>query len=67
MTDAKNQETTCFFWHEGIGNRGAIEIGSCIYNFLRDLAEKSPGCDVIFYSDNCCGQQKNKLVNYLIV
>lgn len=51
----------CFFWHEGEGNRGAIEIGSCVYKFLQGIADMKNDDDleVILYSDNCCGQQKN--------
>ncbi|XP_045453588.1 uncharacterized protein LOC123662839 [Melitaea cinxia] len=60
VTDFKEKKTSCFFWHEGLGNRGVNEIGSCVYIFLEELAQKHPNCDVIFYSDNCCGQQKNK-------
>lgn len=62
ISNSKYKETTCFFWHEGLGNRGAIEIGSCVYSYLVEVAKKYPGCDVIFYSDNCCGQQKNRFV-----
>ncbi|CAG4919702.1 unnamed protein product [Colias eurytheme] len=62
VTDGKNGHTTCYFWHEGMGHRGAIEIGSCVYKYLEELATKHPNCDVIFYSDNCCGQQKNKYI-----
>lgn len=62
ISNAKQRETTCFFWHEGLGNRGSTEIGSCVYLYLVDVANKYPGCDLIFYSDNCCGQQKNRFV-----
>lgn len=62
ISNAKYRETTCYFWHEGLGNRGSIEIGSCVYSYLLEVANNYPGCDVIFYSDNCCGQQKNRFV-----
>lgn len=54
----------CFFWHEGEGNRGAIEIGSCVYKFLQGIADMKNDDDleVMLYSDNCCGQQKNSFV-----
>lgn len=26
-----NKQETCYFWHEGLVNRGLIEIGSCMY------------------------------------
>ncbi|KAK5647942.1 hypothetical protein RI129_002834 [Pyrocoelia pectoralis] len=53
----------CFFWNETEGKRGAIEIGSCVLSYISMLVEKvnKPNeIDIIFYSDNCCGQQKNK-------
>lgn len=62
ISNAKCRETTCYFWHEGLGNRGSIEIGSCVYSYLSEVANKYPGCDLIFYSDNCCGQNKNRFV-----
>lgn len=60
ISDLKNKTTDCYFWHEGLGNRGAIEIGSCVFKFLEKIALDSPNINIIFYSDNCCGQQKNR-------
>lgn len=65
ISEIKKDHTVCFFWHEGLGHRGAIEIGTCILKFLEEIANDRPGCDVIFYSDNCGGQQKNRYVIYL--
>lgn len=47
----------CYCWHEGLGGRGSNELGSCVLNYLRRLG---PNANVIFYSDNCPGQQKNR-------
>ncbi|CAG4943933.1 unnamed protein product [Parnassius apollo] len=60
ITDIKNKETICYFWHEALGGRGAVEIGSCVYKFLQKVSDKYPNSDVTFYTDNCCGQQKNR-------
>ncbi|CAK1600151.1 unnamed protein product [Parnassius mnemosyne] len=62
VSDLKNKNTICYFWHEGLGNRGAVEIGSCIFKFLEKVALDTPHIDVVFYSDNCCGQQKNRYI-----
>ncbi|CAH1286836.1 unnamed protein product [Chrysodeixis includens] len=62
VTDLKDNVTNCYFWHEGLGNREAIEIGSCVFKFLKDTAERHPNSNIIFYSDNCCGQQKNRFL-----
>lgn len=47
----------CYFWNESVAKRGVNEIGSCILMYIR---EYSVGKNVVFYSDNCCGQNKNK-------
>lgn len=51
---------TCYVWHEGIAHRGSNEIGSFVFHYLKEhcLGKEN----VIFYSDNCCGQNKNKYV-----
>ena len=55
---AKN--LNCFVWNETEGKRGAIEIGSCVHNHLKNLGCKfnDKELDIVYYSDNCCGQQK---------
>ncbi|CAG5053568.1 unnamed protein product [Parnassius apollo] len=62
ITNIKNRETICYFWHEALGCRGAVEIGSCVYKFLQKVSDKYPNSDVTFYTDNCCGQQKNRFI-----
>uniref|UniRef100_A0A8D9AZS6 DUF7869 domain-containing protein n=2 Tax=Cacopsylla melanoneura TaxID=428564 RepID=A0A8D9AZS6_9HEMI len=49
-------------WTECDGNRGANEIASIVRNYLIDL-DRNPNNQiqrVLFYSDNCCGQNKNR-------
>lgn len=60
MSNINANTTTCFFWHEGLGHRGSIEIGSCVFKFLEQVAKTQPNSDVVLYSDNCSGQQKNR-------
>lgn len=56
-----SKDVNCYVWHEGEGARGVNEIGSCVLSYLRSLQDKTKDdFEVIFYSDNCCGQQKNK-------
>ncbi|CAG9814764.1 unnamed protein product [Phaedon cochleariae] len=62
ITNIGNDQTKSFFWHKGLGHRGAIEIGTCVLNYLQEISENTPGMDVIFYSDNCGGQQKNRFL-----
>lgn len=68
VTELKNEKSKqaydnvhSYFWTESDAKRGAIEIGSCIWDYLKRLSEEgSEEKEVIFYSDNCCGQNKNK-------
>lgn len=57
----------CYFWDEVQGKRGANEIGSCILHYLQRLNEQNRNIklNVTFYSDNCCGQNKNKFITSL--
>ena len=57
MTEKKTQ---CCMWHEGIGNRGPCEIGSCLQQFINKLSNNIE--HVIFYSDSCSGQNKNNYI-----
>lgn len=57
--EINNKQGYCFLWHEGLANRGVNEIGSCLIKYLREHVTAK---DVIFYSDNCPGQNKNKYV-----
>ncbi|KAG5874596.1 hypothetical protein JTB14_032993 [Gonioctena quinquepunctata] len=60
--DLKNVD--CYFWDETQAKRGSIEIGSCVLQYLNSLEEieNITNIDVIIYSDNCCGRQKNKYI-----
>nr|CAH7766804.1 unnamed protein product [Callosobruchus chinensis] len=54
----------CYFWDETNGKKGSTEIGSCLLQYLKDINEKTSEekVNIIFYSDNCCGQNKNKYI-----
>lgn len=59
----KTKDVNCYVWHEGEAKRGAIEIGTWILKYIEGPEAKGKKLDskldLIFYSDNCCGQQKN--------
>lgn len=48
-----------YIWNEGIAHRGGCEVASCVYSFLKTMSECGKK-KVVLYSDNCCGQNKNK-------
>ncbi|KAJ8869432.1 hypothetical protein PR048_028422, partial [Dryococelus australis] len=42
-------QAICFIWHEGLANRGANKIATT-------------KLDLVFYNDNCVGQNNNRLI-----
>lgn len=64
VSDLKLDDVHCYFWYEAEGNRGAIEIGTCVFKYLEMIADKknSEDLDIVLFSDNCCGQQKNTFI-----
>jgi hypothetical protein len=69
MCKLQTNEASCYIWHEAEAHRGANEIGSCVWNYLTTIQEniykssdKTKKVDVIFYTDNCTGQNKNKFI-----
>lgn len=42
--------------------RGANEIGSCVLNYITNITQEKPNADIIFWTDNCAGQQKNQFM-----
>ncbi|KAL0882683.1 hypothetical protein ABMA27_001109 [Loxostege sticticalis] len=66
IRDLKSGAVDCYVWHEVESKRGAIEIGSCVLKYIENLKQKADEIgqklDIIFYSDNCCGQNKNHYI-----
>lgn len=50
----------CYLWDESLGNRGANEIGSCLFDYISKSVNNKPGSNIVLYTDNCAGQQKNQ-------
>lgn len=67
VINPKTHEAICYGWDESEAARGANELGSCFYKNLEKVAAECPGADVIFWSDNCVGQQKNQFMVTLYV
>lgn len=66
VCNLKKKDVTCFVWHEGQAKRGASEIGTCVLQYIKNLKQTADNLDskldLVFYSDNCCGQQKNHYI-----
>lgn len=62
VSDLNVKNVVCYFRDETEASKGAVEIGSCILNYIKALIDEniSKDIDIIFYLDNCGGQQKNK-------
>lgn len=54
-----NHDGFCYVWDETTAKRGANEIASCIFSFLKDMSAKGYK-KFIFWSNNCGGQNRNQ-------
>lgn len=59
--DIKTNKCQCFVWDEANGRRGVNELGTCVLQYIKNLST-TEDAEIIFYSDNCAGQQKNKFM-----
>ena len=54
------KEGKCYMWDESHGNRGANEIGTCLFKHMCSLP--SYVSHVSMFCDSCCGQNRNKYI-----
>ncbi|KAK5649801.1 hypothetical protein RI129_000830 [Pyrocoelia pectoralis] len=54
-----------FIWNETLAQRGSQEIGSCLIKYIQSLP--STVKELICYSDQCGGQNKNKNIAKLLM
>ena len=57
--DLGQKQGYSFLWNETIAGRGACEIASCVFHFIKYMSSKGKK-KFIFYSDNCIPQNKNR-------
>lgn len=58
--DLISKEGTCNIWDETEGNRGSTEIGTCIFNYIKDHPNTE---DFFLLSDSCGGQNLNQYLS----
>lgn len=59
--DCTLKKAYCYVWDQSIAGRGAVEMSSCVYEYL--TREASNGVqEVEIFSDNCSAQNKNKIL-----
>ncbi|CAH1105341.1 unnamed protein product [Psylliodes chrysocephalus] len=54
------KRTACYVWHKTIAQRGADEIASCVFQFIKDSSDEVE--KLILYSDTCPGQNRNNIL-----
>nr|CAI5822548.1 unnamed protein product [Callosobruchus analis] len=59
--DVNSKEGFCYIWTEQIAKRGGNEIASCLFDFIETMVKRGKQ-KFYFYSDNCIGQNKNKIL-----
>lgn len=59
-----NNKGLMFLWHEGMSGWGGNEIASCLFNALNSPAHNNVMIKrkLTVWSDNCIGQNKNKMM-----
>lgn len=64
MRPENQDQCYCYVWDETQGRRGANEIGSCLLKYIEEVSTSNPdgAVEIVFYSDNCVGQQKNRYI-----
>lgn len=67
LFELAKKTAVCYMWHEGTAKRGANEVSSCLYSFIKMHAAKGVK-EFRFWSDNCGGQNRNRIVfaSYLL-
>lgn len=59
--DLAPKQGHCNMWDETEAGRGANEIASCLYIYLKEKAEKGYK-EIAFYSDGCGAQNRNRFL-----
>ncbi|CAG9790210.1 unnamed protein product [Diatraea saccharalis] len=59
--ECKTQNGYCYTWGEGDGKRGSCEIATCLTRYLKEVDNRGVKT-LIFYCDNCTGQNKNRVI-----
>lgn len=62
--DMAGKQGHCYMWDENVAKRGANEVASCVYDFVKQGAFKGVK-EFRFWSDNCAGQNRNRIVFYM--
>lgn len=64
---ADNQQAYMCLWNESYAGRGGNEVGSSIFNVLNMVSSNTLKKHAIIWSDNCIGQNKNRMVLFALI
>lgn len=65
LFDATSNSAINMMWSENITGRGGNEIASCLLRWADENSENVAQVEeLIFYSDNCAGQNSLKTINH---
>ncbi|KAE8739292.1 hypothetical protein FOCC_FOCC015215 [Frankliniella occidentalis] len=59
--DCTKKTAKCYVWDMSIGGRGAVEISSCVYDFIKEEV-KNGVTEFFIFSDSCWAQNKNQIL-----
>lgn len=62
----KNKIAKNYMWHEAHGTKGASEVATCVYNFLKEQDERGIE-EITIYSDTAAGQNRNSILSAMFV
>lgn len=62
--DVSSTNAACYMWHEGLAGRVFDEVGSCLWNYLKENAN---GIPCVLMSDTCSAQNRNIFVTALLL
>ena len=66
VTDLDTKQCYCYIWDQTVAKRGGNEISSCLYEHLNDVIRNTYVKHVVLFCDNCLGQNKNRIINYML-
>lgn len=52
---------TCYFWDETVAKKGAAEVATCVYIYIKEHSQAGIQ-NFYFFSDYCGGQNRNRIV-----
>lgn len=66
IVDVGTNDSFCYVYDETTANKGSNEVASFLFHFIKNKVEAGVN-DFRFYSDNCPGQNKNRIIAALFL